>query len=281
MGLRVLAGSELRVGVVWMLTPDDSSSDGRKLSYLDKEAESEFDRELHAALRSIARSPGDSRLNLVESVGLLPGATFFSDVVPDGLQHRHVWFAAALRAVSNSDLVFFDPDNGLEVPSRPMGKKNSSKYLYRDELSSTYRVGKSVLVYQHFARSGRVSYARDLAEELVALCPHSVAWTFATPHVLFLLVAQPTHAVTIAERIGVAEAKWPPAFMKVTAHQGEIDLSSAPIFGGPREVSMDDRRAQTPKPSNRFTYHVGDLVMVSPPTEESDLPRTPEKADKR
>lgn len=65
---------------------------------------------------------------------------------------------------------------------------------------------------------------------------------------------------------------------------GEIDAGPRAVFKGTEEVSMDKREAQTLKPSDRFIYHVGDLVVVSPPTEESDEPRTPpapEKADKK
>ena len=36
------------------------------------------------------------------------------------------------------DLVFFDPDNGLET-TLPKGRKNSSKYLYLDEVAAFYR----------------------------------------------------------------------------------------------------------------------------------------------
>jgi hypothetical protein len=33
-------------------------------------------------------------------------------------------------ALDGSELIFFDPDNGLEVPSVAIGAKNSPKYLY-------------------------------------------------------------------------------------------------------------------------------------------------------
>jgi hypothetical protein len=54
------------------------------------------------------------------------------------------------REFSGRDLVFFDPDNGIEVLSKPCGGRDSSKYVYWDELQETYRSGQSVLVYQIF-----------------------------------------------------------------------------------------------------------------------------------
>jgi hypothetical protein len=59
-------------------------------------------------------------------------------------------FAEFTSMSKDCDLIFFDPDNGLEVKSKPKDRKNSCKYS--DELARAYANNKSVLVYQHFRR---------------------------------------------------------------------------------------------------------------------------------
>jgi len=41
-----------------------------------------------------------------------------------------------MAKLENCDLIFFDPDNGLEVKSRQLGSKGSNKYLYLNEVES-------------------------------------------------------------------------------------------------------------------------------------------------
>jgi hypothetical protein len=49
---------------------------------------------------------------------------------------------------SKGGLIFFNPENGLEVLSCRKGKKDSSKYVYWDEVSKSYGSGHSVLIHQ-------------------------------------------------------------------------------------------------------------------------------------
>jgi hypothetical protein len=43
-----------------------------------------------------------------------------------------------LARFRGTDLIFFDPDNGMEVGSRPWGRRDSCKYLYWRELVRAY-----------------------------------------------------------------------------------------------------------------------------------------------
>ena len=52
-----------------------------------------------------------------------------------------------------AEVVFLDPDNGVEVRSRPYGRKDSSKYVYWREVKALAKAGRSVLVYQHYPQS--------------------------------------------------------------------------------------------------------------------------------
>ncbi len=56
----------------------------------------------------------------------MSGAQYFSEFVPDDRTGRTDWFESLLKKARDVDLVFLDPDNGIEVKSTPCGRKNSS-----------------------------------------------------------------------------------------------------------------------------------------------------------
>lgn len=191
--LRALAGSGTQIGVCWMLTPPDGRPDGNKVAYLSQPAYERFDPPLFALLKQVKDAPDARRLVLIEQSGIIPGAIYVNAIVQDKLPERQAWFAEVLTILKASDLVFFDPDNGLDVASKRKGQLNSSKYLYRDEVAATYRAGHSILIYQHFPREERRAFIERIAADLHELAPDSSIWVFLTSHVAFFLVVHPEH----------------------------------------------------------------------------------------
>jgi hypothetical protein len=181
--------------VAWMLTPDDGGSDGQRRQYLDDPTRfSSLDPPLYDALRSLrchGHAPAVTRL---QASGVLPSAQFYSALVPDRFDARSKWRLGLLEKARKTDWVFVDPDNGIEVKSRPMGRKNSSKYVAWDELTAIWKTGASILIYQHFAREKRIPFTRRLAREFAARTSATHLEGFCTPDVLFLLAAQDRHA---------------------------------------------------------------------------------------
>ena len=196
--LRLLGRSGLRLGVCWMLTPNDGRSDGNKLAYLDQAKQERHDPELFALLRRVRGEADARRLILIEGSETLPGAVFVNTIVPETLFERQLWFKQASAALADTDLVFFDPDNGIEVGSVAKGGRNSSKYVYHDELAATYRAGHSLLVYQHFQRKERESFIRDVADDLRRIAANAEIWAIRTSHVVFMLVVQPRHHAALS-----------------------------------------------------------------------------------
>ena len=125
------------------------------------------------------------------------------------------------RLQAAADLVFFDPDNGLEVRSRPKGRKGSSKYVYNDEIAAHFAAGRSALIYQHYPRKERVAFTAETAERLGKLLSGAKVWSFATPHVAFILAAQPAHAARIQAVVQAVEQKWTPRFFKAVRRHEE------------------------------------------------------------
>ncbi len=187
--LRILIGMDnLRIAVCWMLTADDGGPDGEKIKYLyHPDRWMLFDQGLYEELREAVIVDKERNVARAESPGILPCAKFHKEILSDDFERRRGYFEILWETAEACDLVFFDPDNGMEIKSKPKGRKGSSKYLYWDELVEAYSRGYSVLVYQHFPRVDREHFITDLAEEMEAKTGAEKIYTFATPDVVFLL----------------------------------------------------------------------------------------------
>ena len=146
---------------------------------------------------------------MIERVQLLPGASYYSKLVPDRRRERDIWFSELLTTAQDADLVFLDPDNGIEIESMPIGRKKSSKYVAWSEIKELWRADCSVLIYQHFPRKPREAFAQVLARELQARIGASFVEAFLTPHVLFLLAAQERHQEHFRDAISRLRQRWP------------------------------------------------------------------------
>ena len=183
--LRSLQSStKLNLLVAWMLTPDDGRRDGELRDYLQQPHRwKHFDPELYSALVSLLGQTRGRSVSLLESANLIPRAAFFSALVPDERRARNQWRADLASAASGADLVFLDPDNGLEVASKPIGRKGSSKYLAWQEVDILWSAGRSLLIYQHFPRKTRDAFVTQTLATLRArteqlLVPRSLRHTW-------------------------------------------------------------------------------------------------------
>ena len=217
----------------WMLTPDEGGSDGAKISYLADAARWRgHDPPLFDAMASVVANPQGRRLATVEASGVLRETRFHSGVIPDDAEGRAVYFEAAARGFGDADLVFFDPDNGLEVASKRRGHSGSSKYLYWDEVERAFSEGASVLVYQHFPRKKRGPYTDRRVQELLSATDAQWIATFSTSHVLFLLAPQPRHEEALILGVRLVEERWGAQF-EVARHR--------PLKGSEAHVARSDR----------------------------------------
>ncbi len=188
--LRSFADAGLRIGVCWMLTVP---RDGQKRSYLcHPERWKEPDPELFDLLKGVMRRPEKSRLTKLQALQVVPGAVYFDAALPVNVEKREEYFRRANEACSDCDLVFLDPDNGLERRTQ-RGTPNATKYVYFDEVRSFTVCGKSVLIYQHYPYEERGRFVRNLLRRLSKETGGLITQAFRTPHVAFLLALQPRH----------------------------------------------------------------------------------------
>ena len=132
---------------------------------------------------------------------MIPGAIFFDEVVPDNSGSQGRRYGPGAEFPGGTDLIFFDPDNGIEVASGPKGRKNSSKYLYWDEIAAAFRPKRSLLIYQHYAREHRQAFAARLAGQLRGATGADAVWAVHSPHVLFLLASSDPVVIGLAENL--------------------------------------------------------------------------------
>jgi hypothetical protein len=186
--LRILTKvGKLKGTICWMLTRDDGRRDGWRTKYLEKpEKWRRLDPKLFDFLRHVVCDLKKRDLTLLENSGLLANCNFHRDIYEDAESSQSHYFEKLKDKTKGVDFVFFDPDNGLEVESKPLGRKDSSKYLYRQYLTPIYKSGKSVLIYQHFPRKKRDRYIREIQREIKKRTGNGWAPAIRTPHTVFL-----------------------------------------------------------------------------------------------
>lgn len=169
--LRALAVEGLSVGVNWYLveTPPQEAAvnDGQKLI---PEGLAACDPELAETLLAISQGRERS-VHALERAHLVPGASYFSEPVPvDG---RPAWHARALAALSKSDVVFLDPDNGLLVKSVGKRSARAPKYTFFEEVADYVARGQSVVVYNHRSRKKAEVYFGEIYAKLADSVPRA------------------------------------------------------------------------------------------------------------
>ena len=149
------------------------------------------------------------------SIKSSPGAIFASAVIPsDGpiaqrRQARQEWFATVRRTLESADIVFVDPDNGLEPTGYSPGSSKAGKSILLSELHELARPGRCLIAYHHHTRRkgghhGEIEHwANRLQAEGFATVDAIRARPYS-PRVLFLLDAPPD----IRQRAEQIEPNW-------------------------------------------------------------------------
>ena len=117
------------------------------------------------------------------------------------LEHRKAWAWDALAATRGCDVVFADPDNGLEPRAGlPRQRMNGPKYAYFDELAPYLDRGQSLVVYHHFHRN--VSHASQVQDRLSQLAERlgSCYALWYRPGRAFFVVPGEAHRRTLRQR---------------------------------------------------------------------------------
>ncbi len=208
--LRTLVdNSEMKAAICWMLTNNDKRTDGKFTDYLNHPQKwRKYDPYLFDNLASCIANQTNRSVKWAEANNLIPSAVYFAELLFDGQEKRQRYFAEFQTIAADSDLVFFDPDNGIETKSVLFGRQGSNKYIYWPELINTFESGKSILVYQHFIRVQRELFIQQLVDRFFEYLPILEMYSLATANVLFLLIPQPHHQQYLEKKCEEISTNW-------------------------------------------------------------------------
>jgi hypothetical protein len=209
--LNALAGNDLRLGVLWCCNSEpDATQDGRFTEYPELRA---CDPNLYDRLDQILKTKQRS-LAHVEKNDLLPSNTLFygtampapktpclSAAVREAqTQRRAEWFNDGLKKLSEAELVFLDPDNGIAARAKKHWR-SSVKYVFQDEVTDWLKRGQSVVLYQHQQRRKLVEQVSEQQKILAAggVC-HAVSFHRRTARIYYILPTE-DHESRIADRL--------------------------------------------------------------------------------
>lgn len=166
--LRALtAETNFSLGLNWYLHPDEGhNEDGRFIDYLNNNKLERCDLDLCNKLRSIVET--DRSVNALQNAGLFTVPTSYFSTVLDfysrfpkstrvdkltRLSLRENWVQEAREALAGANVLFLDPDNGLEVAScKSLSQKKSGKYAYFDEIRQLHKNKQFTVSYHHLNR---------------------------------------------------------------------------------------------------------------------------------
>ena len=159
--LRALAndidgGPRFRLGVIWYLTPNDDRGDGKHVEYLSDAKQAEYrscDAHVYDRLRTLVHQGRRSVGTIEEAEVLPPDTLFYRATVPAQRGERERWADRARRAMTGTDVVFVDPDNGLE------GTSPTDQHALFSELALLCDESRTVVIYQ---QQGRMAGGRTV-----------------------------------------------------------------------------------------------------------------------
>jgi len=205
---RLFSAPEDRIGVVWYRYPDEShNDDGRHINYLHDPCFMKCDAYLVKQLSYTVN--GQRSIAELESLRLLPDQTaYFSNILDAHLIHpqqtikdktarkvlREQWLIDAVNAVSKCNIIFLDPDNGLEISSLPqLNRSKSGKYAYYSEVAEFFNYKNICVIYHHLNRNKPhteqiIFRAKELKEKIPDInCVFALRYKPYSPRVFFIL----------------------------------------------------------------------------------------------
>lgn len=192
-----------QLAICWYLTCGQSEHghERRYFDYLNRPGDfRHLAPEVFDVLKDITsgNQAGISRIGALENSGLLlNGALFHSKKVPKRAPLRQIWARELIESINQADLVFLDPDNGIQ------GRRITPKHVALAEIAALRRQGRALVIVQR--QSGR--HPKFVAEKLKSLgCRRIELIRFRLVSSRFFVVAD--HDVAISQRIASFSRKW-------------------------------------------------------------------------
>jgi hypothetical protein len=179
---------------VWMLTSEDDNN-GNKVEYLDDPQKyRQFNHDLFDTLKEIVSKKQScetiGNIMALEKSDFFQRYNFINDVIPDDSQGRNEYFEKVYELAGENDLIFLDPDNGIEIQSRKYGTRKSSKYIFWDEIIRLYNMDKDILFYQHFRRIDHRTFTKEIIDKCNSKLNGAEIIPIMTQNALFVFITK-------------------------------------------------------------------------------------------
>lgn len=221
------------LGVVWYLVPnEDHNDDGKFIGYLSGSSINVrrfrvCDANLYDALAAIIQGGHRNVLQVEQSTILPEGTLFYSNELSfedlpykgpkttmERLQVRDTWLKGAVAATKASEIVFFDPDNGLEVQTGRHCTKGP-KYIFYEELQPFLGRQQSLIIYQHMDQTAGTALKKiqarflQIRRELTLGCdPFALHYHRGTGRAFFVLPVPCHHDELLKRAKEMVEGPW-------------------------------------------------------------------------
>ena len=169
------------IGINWCLIKDENSNDGnKKLRKIEKDK----DTTLYSILNNSENILGINAY-FSKKVG-------YFDNIYEHYFLNSVYQKKAFDKLNKKDIIFFDPDNGLEVIST--NNKNKYKYLSYDTIEKYWTNGNSMIIYQHLSRDkNALDNITQKIEELLNCSRHGNIKFIKKGNVAYIFIMQKKH----------------------------------------------------------------------------------------
>jgi hypothetical protein len=171
------SNGSISLGINWFYVPKEyvrrkekQREDGRRIDYLrDKNYEVCFPG-LHDKLKGIVN--GRRSIKEIEKGLILPKETiFYSEPLPwenssKREEDRENWLKESLSQLKRADIIFLDPDNGIQTDKVRKTQIKAIKYVFKDEIKKYCELDKSLIIYNHRDRKPKSEYDRKITDSL-------------------------------------------------------------------------------------------------------------------
>jgi len=219
------------LGVAWWLVPDDHKSpDGRFTEYLEKPEkfrlcdEQLFDKIKHLVKKRRRDVSGASDKKILGGAEFFEKTLDFSDHSAasetgraERREKRKRWVGEAVEKAKNRDIVFLDPDNGIEIPSTKKHHRAGPKFVFYDEIGEFVARSRVVVVYHHLCRHKKYGkHPKQIANRRAALLKYvpngnvfAIRFKRYNSRAYFLMVSRKQDGGSISRFLhGFVSGKW-------------------------------------------------------------------------
>jgi hypothetical protein len=205
-----------RLGVARWLYPDEAhNSDGRHIGYLSRPDQwRAYDPELFDSLGAVV-AQGRRRVQALQDAAVLANAVYCDEIIPtigtpaDRRAGRSAWFDRVRTQLAECDLVFADPDNGLETAGFSPGSLVGGKCIALAEVAGLAAPNRTLVIYHHQTRrkGGHIAELAHWADRLRGLgfaTVDAIRSRPYSPRAFFILDAPPE----MRARAGQLVSRW-------------------------------------------------------------------------